>query len=61
MPLRKISDREWLAELDLAVSTYRRGRAEFPAKRKELRAQAIDKLKAIGISAGDAERYLGKL
>jgi hypothetical protein len=57
MVARRLSAEEWVAEVDRIINQYHEGsghRAGIPMMRK----QAIDRLVQLGLSEGDAARYL---
>jgi hypothetical protein len=59
MVARRFSAEEWLAEVDSIINQYHEGtahRSRTPLTRK----QAIDRLVELGLSEGDAVRYLDK-
>jgi hypothetical protein len=55
MVARQRSAEEWVAELDSIVGQYRNGE---PGSAPLTRRKAIDRLAELGVSEGDAVRYL---
>jgi hypothetical protein len=55
MVARQRSAEEWVAELDSIVNQYRNGE---PRSAPLTRRKAIDRLVELGVSEGDAVRYL---
>jgi hypothetical protein len=50
------SAEQWLSEVDQIVRNYRTADSRFPSARQV----AIKKLRDLGLTEGDAVRYLGK-
>jgi hypothetical protein len=60
-PTRPRSAEEWLAEVEAIVAGYRAGRSE-PTRHKSLtRDEAVTRLRRLGVSWGDADRWLGTM
>ena len=55
MVARQRSAEEWVAELDSIINQYRNGE---PRRAPLTRGQAIERLGEMGVSEGDAVRYL---
>lgn len=55
---RKLSAEEWLAELTAIVKKYRETAAAGPMAAKTAREEAITACRGLGLSEGEADRYL---
>ena len=59
-PIKPRTAEEWLAAVEAVVAGYRAGRGE-PTEQKSLtRGEAVTRLRRLGVSLGEAERWLGE-
>lgn len=55
---RKLSAEEWQAELRAIIKKYREAASAGPVSAKAARDEAIAACRSLGLSEGDAQRYL---
>jgi len=56
--IKRRTAEEWLAEVEAIIRGYRAGRAEAGTSLALRHDEAIARLRHLGITAGDAERWL---
>ena len=55
---RKLSAEEWQAELRAIIKKYREAASTGPVSAKAAKDEALAACRALGLSEGEAERYL---